>query len=90
MPLSGSSVPSVYKILHNQNKIMLVSLLTRSFTGVVVDELVKGGNAEKSGNIRVGDILKRCSAVVLKDGTEGQFEKEVAALLWPPAPSPPI
>ena len=43
--------------------------------GVFVEELVRGGNAEKAG-VRVGDVLARVSATVLKDGKEGQFEKE--------------
>lgn len=30
-------------------------------------------------SLQVGDILIRCSAVLLKDGTEGQFEKEGCA-----------
>ncbi|KAJ9523867.1 hypothetical protein QJQ45_020069 [Haematococcus lacustris] len=43
---------------------------------VLVDEVIPGGIADKTGRVRVGDILTRCSAVVLKAGTEGQFERE--------------
>ena len=44
--------------------------------GLEVVELVPGGNAEKSGAVQVGDILNRCSAVVLKAGKEGKYETE--------------
>jgi len=43
--------------------------------GVYVEELVAGGNAELAG-VRVGDVLSRCSATVLKDGKEEQFESQ--------------
>ena len=42
---------------------------------VVVDELTAGGNAEQAG-VQVGDILSEVSAVVLKAGKEGQYERE--------------
>lgn len=43
---------------------------------VFVEELTPGGNADKSGVVQVGDVLTKCSAVVLKAGKEGQYEKE--------------
>ena len=41
---------------------------------VRVDEVVKNGNAEKAG-VLAGDLLEECSAVVLKAGKEGEYEK---------------
>ena len=32
--------------------------------------------------LQVGDILTKCSATVLKDGKEGQYEKEGTQLGW--------
>lgn len=43
--------------------------------GVFVEEVVANSNAAKAG-IRVGDVLLRCSAVVLKSGKEGAFANE--------------
>ena len=43
--------------------------------GVRVDELVAGGNAAAAG-LQTGDVLVRVSATLLKDGKEGQFERE--------------
>ncbi len=43
--------------------------------GVFVEELTAGGNAEKAG-VRAGDVLLRCSAVVLKAGKEGAYQQE--------------
>lgn len=43
---------------------------------VFVEELTAGGNADKSGLVQVGDVLSQCSAVVLKAGKEGQYERE--------------
>lgn len=40
---------------------------------VVVEELVKGGNAEKVG-VQVGDVVTETSALVLKAGKESEFE----------------
>uniref|UniRef100_A0A7S1ISZ3 PDZ domain-containing protein n=1 Tax=Eutreptiella gymnastica TaxID=73025 RepID=A0A7S1ISZ3_9EUGL len=42
---------------------------------VYVFETIQGGNAEKAG-VRAGDVLQKCSAVKLKDGTEGQFQQQ--------------
>jgi hypothetical protein len=45
--------------------------------GVVVAEIVPGGNADMSGaDVQVGDIVARTSAVVLKKDKEGEFERE--------------
>jgi len=43
---------------------------------VFVEALVKGGNAEATNKIRVGDVISKCSATVLKSGKEGQYESE--------------
>mmetsp|Transcript_8857 Transcript_8857/g.18927 ORF Transcript_8857/g.18927 Transcript_8857/m.18927 type:complete len:164 (+) Transcript_8857:48-539(+) len=43
---------------------------------VYVDEVAEGGNAAKSGKITKGDILSKCSAVILKAGKEGQYQNE--------------
>ncbi|KAG2445126.1 hypothetical protein HYH02_008992 [Chlamydomonas schloesseri] len=43
---------------------------------IFVAEVTAGGNADKSGAVAVGDILSRCSAVVLKAGKEGRYENE--------------
>ncbi|CAL8462458.1 g1991 [Coccomyxa elongata] len=43
---------------------------------VVVEEIVKGGNAEQSGQVSVGDVVSKCSATVLKAGKGGEYEKE--------------
>uniref|UniRef100_A0A383W2S3 PDZ domain-containing protein n=1 Tax=Tetradesmus obliquus TaxID=3088 RepID=A0A383W2S3_TETOB len=43
---------------------------------VFVEEIAPGSNAEKCGEVQVGDVLDQCSAIVLKAGKEGQYEKE--------------
>ncbi|EFN59382.1 hypothetical protein CHLNCDRAFT_137860 [Chlorella variabilis] len=43
---------------------------------VFVEEIVAGGNAAKDGQVQVGDVLTRCSAVLLKAGKEGEFQRE--------------
>ncbi|KAG2423727.1 hypothetical protein HXX76_015116 [Chlamydomonas incerta] len=43
---------------------------------IFVAEVTAGGNADKTGAVAVGDILSRCSAVVLKAGKEGRYENE--------------
>jgi S1-C subfamily serine protease len=43
--------------------------------GVFVEEVTSNSNAAKAG-VRVGDVLLRCSAVVLKTGKEGAFANE--------------
>ncbi|KAG2491231.1 hypothetical protein HYH03_010439 [Edaphochlamys debaryana] len=43
---------------------------------VFVAEVTEGGAAAKSGRVVVGDVLSRCSAVVLKAGKEKQYENE--------------
>ena len=43
--------------------------------GVRIDELTPGGNAASAG-LQIGDVLVRVSATLLKDGKEGQYEKE--------------
>lgn len=43
---------------------------------VYVAEVVEGGAAAKTGRVAPGDILSKCSAVVLKAGKEGQYEAE--------------
>lgn len=35
-----------------------------------------GGNAAKDGQVQVGDVLTKCSAVLLKAGKEGEYERE--------------
>ena len=35
-----------------------------------------GGNAAKDGRVRVGDVLTKCSATVLKAGKDGEYERE--------------
>jgi len=42
---------------------------------VCVEEVVPIGNAAKAG-VQPGDVLEECSAVLLKAGTEGAFERE--------------
>ncbi len=42
---------------------------------VFVEELTPGGAAEHSGAVAVGDVLASCSAVVLKAGKEGEYER---------------
>lgn len=53
-------------------------VFTQKPTGgpVYVDEVTPGGNADKSGAVKVGDVLTKCSAVVLKAGKDGQYETE--------------
>lgn len=34
------------------------------------------GNAAKDGRVQVGDVLTKCSAVLLKAGKEGEYERE--------------
>ena len=41
-----------------------------------VEEVVPGGNAEKAGRVKVGDVVRKCSATVLKAGKEGSYESE--------------
>lgn len=41
----------------------------------VVEAVTEGGSADRAG-LRAGDVLVACSAVQLKAGTEGKFEKE--------------
>ncbi|KIZ04293.1 hypothetical protein MNEG_3669 [Monoraphidium neglectum] len=41
---------------------------------VFIESVVPGGNADKAG-IKPGDILNRCSAVTLKAGKEGRYER---------------
>mmetsp|Transcript_2501 Transcript_2501/g.6400 ORF Transcript_2501/g.6400 Transcript_2501/m.6400 type:complete len:174 (+) Transcript_2501:86-607(+) len=43
---------------------------------VYVDEITPGGQADKTGMIQTGDVLIRCSAMLLKDGTEDKLQKE--------------
>ncbi|GLC38559.1 hypothetical protein PLESTB_001739500 [Pleodorina starrii] len=43
---------------------------------VFVAEVVEGGAAARTGKVAPGDILSKCSAVVLKAGKEGQYEAE--------------
>lgn len=42
----------------------------------MVEEIVAGGNADKAGRVQVGDVVRKCSATVLKAGKEGQYESE--------------
>ncbi|KAF6256480.1 hypothetical protein COO60DRAFT_1702280 [Scenedesmus sp. NREL 46B-D3] len=43
---------------------------------VFVEEVTPGSNADQCGEVQVGDVLDQCSAVVLKAGKEGQYERE--------------
>lgn len=43
---------------------------------VFVEEILPGGNADKAGRIKVGDVVRKCSATVLKAGKEGAYESE--------------
>ncbi|GIL45392.1 hypothetical protein Vafri_2644 [Volvox africanus] len=43
---------------------------------VYVAEVVEGGAAARTGKVLPGDILSKCSAVVLKAGKEGLYEAE--------------
>ncbi len=43
---------------------------------VFVEEILPGGNADKAGRIKVGDVVRKCSATVLKSGKEGSYESE--------------
>eukprot|EP00197_Chlamydomonas_leiostraca_P008785 CAMPEP_0202865750 /NCGR_PEP_ID=MMETSP1391-20130828/6334_1 /ASSEMBLY_ACC=CAM_ASM_000867 /TAXON_ID=1034604 /ORGANISM="Chlamydomonas leiostraca, Strain SAG 11-49" /LENGTH=166 /DNA_ID=CAMNT_0049545627 /DNA_START=147 /DNA_END=647 /DNA_ORIENTATION=+ len=43
---------------------------------VYVEEVTPGGIADKTGKVQVGDVLSKCSAVVLKSGKEGEYERE--------------
>lgn len=44
---------------------------------ILVDEIVEGGNADRDGRVRVGDVLVGCQAVTLKEAKlSGSFEKE--------------
>jgi hypothetical protein len=49
---------------------------------VTVGEVTPGGAADKCGRVAQGDILKACSAVILKAGKEGQFENEGYGQVW--------
>lgn len=51
-------------------------LAERKGGGVFVEEIIEGGHADMSGEVRVGDIISACSAVVLKSGSEGKYESE--------------
>lgn len=42
---------------------------------VCVEEVVPNGNAAKAG-VQPGDVLEECSAIVLKAGKDGEFERE--------------
>jgi hypothetical protein len=42
---------------------------------VVIEEVKPGSNAERAG-VQVGDEVAQCSAIVLKTGKEGEYEKE--------------
>ncbi|KAI8469298.1 MAG: hypothetical protein J3K34DRAFT_522286 [Monoraphidium minutum] len=44
-------------------------------TPVFIESVVPGGNADKAG-ILPGDILSQCSAITLKAGKEGAYERE--------------
>ena len=46
----------------------------KSLGSVVVAEVLPDSNAEKAG-VKAGDVLVSCSAVTLKAGKEGEFEK---------------
>lgn len=41
---------------------------------VFVEELVAGGNADKDGRVRAGDVLTQCSATLLKSGKDGSMQ----------------
>mmetsp|Transcript_13932 Transcript_13932/g.42039 ORF Transcript_13932/g.42039 Transcript_13932/m.42039 type:complete len:213 (-) Transcript_13932:333-971(-) len=43
---------------------------------VFVEEITEGGNADAQGVIKVGDIVRKTSARVLKEGKSGDFEKK--------------
>lgn len=43
---------------------------------VWVEEVVAGGHADQDGSVRAGDLLTRCSATVLKAGTEGEYSQK--------------
>ncbi len=42
---------------------------------VFVEEIVAGGNADATGQVQVGDVVAKTSAIVLKAGKEGRYEK---------------
>ncbi len=73
--VSASATPALSVTLRRPLGIVFEERVKGAPEGVFVDEVVPGGNAAKAG-VAVGDVLLRCSATVLKSGTEGQFEKE--------------
>lgn len=52
----------------------ILCLCVQGKKGVLVDEVKPGGHSD--GKLQVGDVLVSCSAVVLKAGKEGRYEKE--------------
>ena len=54
----------------------LVLAENRSTKEVYVEEITPGGNADASGMVCVGDVISKTSAIVLKSGREGQYQKE--------------
>lgn len=49
---------------------------------VFVEEIVPGGNAEKNGMVRVGDVLAKTSAVMLKSGKDGSMSQGHGEGVW--------
>lgn len=40
---------------------------------VFIEEITKGGNAEATGKVQVGDVVAKTSAIVLKSGKDGSM-----------------
>jgi hypothetical protein len=72
---AAAAAPSLSVTLKRPLGIIFAEREKGAAAGVYVEELVPGGNAARAG-VQVGDVLLRCSATVLKDGKEGQFEAE--------------
>lgn len=43
---------------------------------VYIEEITAGGNADATGLVKVGDVVSKTSAIVLKSGREGRYQQE--------------
>lgn len=69
-------VPSQQLTLTIKKPLGLVLAEQKPSGEVVVEEIVKGGNADATGQVHVGDVVAKTSAIVLKSGQEGSYERE--------------
>ena len=71
-PALFSLPPDCYEV--KINKPLGIAFIEDDLGGVAVDYLVEGGNAEKSGMVKAGDVLLATTACM---GRDGKFERKV-------------